>query len=267
MRQLNPVLIHGQFGTVVAILSSLAGRAFVLSFCGPDLLSGAPVWPIRRWVGHLLSNVAALRASAIICKSEELRQALWWRQDCAIIIPNGVDLHLFSPGSQDAARTELGWSLTDPTVLVVVRDDPKNKGLDLATSSVTAVRSSLPDVKLQVVTNVMHHRMPLYYRAADVLLCTSKVEGSPNVIKEALACNLPVVSVPVGDVQERLTGVYPSAIVPRHSSPISEAFLKILSHRQRSNGREQIRQLSLEQVAQKILEVYRLVLNSPVSRH
>jgi teichuronic acid biosynthesis glycosyltransferase TuaC len=106
--------------------------------------------------------------------------------------------------------------------------------------------------------------MPLYYRAADVLLCTSKVEGSPNVVKEALACNLPVVSVPVGDVTERLAGVYPSAIVPRAPKHISEALTKILSERKRSNGREQVRHLSLEHVAQKILQVYRSALNLPV---
>ncbi len=179
------------------------------------------------------------------------------------VIPNRADFHLFSPGPQNDARKELGWEILHPTVVIVVRDDPQNKGLPLAEASIKLVQSSLSNVQLQVITNVSHRLMPLYYRAADVLLCTSKVEGSPNVIKEALACNLPIVSVPVGDVPERLAGVAPSAIVPRDPQSICEALVKILSDRKRCNGREQVQHLSLEQVAQKILELYRSVMKFP----
>ena len=260
VRRLNPALVHGQFGTIIAILSVFAGRPAVISFCGPDLLGGAPVSFVRRWFGHLLSNIATLRASGTICKSEELRQALWWRKDRAVVIPNGVDLRLFSPGLQGDARMELGWDLTLPVVVIVVRDDPKNKGLALAKASIEYVQHYLPNVELQVITNVRHELMPLYFRAADAILCTSEVEGSPNVVKEALACDLPVVSVPVGDVSERLAGVQPSAVVPRDPKLIGTALGSILKNRKRSNGRDHVSHLSLEQVAQRVLAVYRTAL-------
>jgi teichuronic acid biosynthesis glycosyltransferase TuaC len=113
---------------------------------------------------------------------------------------------------------------------------------------------------LHVISNVEPIRMPLYYQAADVLLCASLSEGSPNVVKEALACDLPVVSTPVGDVPERLTGVSPSYIVSRDPRKFGEAVVNILQTRQRSNGRERIMHLGLDQVAIQILTVYQSVL-------
>ena len=122
------------------------------------------------------------------------------------------------------------------------------------------VRTHIPDSELHVVSNVEPDRMPLYYRAADVLVCASTREGSPNVVKEALACNLPVVSTPVGDVPERLAGVQPSAVVARDAKAIGEALVQVLLERRRSNGREHIASLRLENIAQRVLDVYRTVL-------
>jgi glycosyltransferase involved in cell wall biosynthesis len=119
----------------------------------------------------------------------------------------------------------------------------------------------LPNAELQLISNIPHHRMPLLYRAADVLLCASKSEGSPNVVKEALACNLPVVSVPVGDVSERLDGVHPSVVVERDPAVIGEALFEILLNRKRSNGREHVCHLALENIARQVINVYRQALN------
>ncbi len=261
VKRLNPDLVHSQFGTIVAIMGAFAGKPFVVSFTGPDLLAGAPVSGLRIRIGHALSNLAALRASGIICKSEGLRQALWWRKKTAVIIPNGVDFNLFSPGSRQEARKKLGWDLTCPIIIIYVRNIPKSKGLDIAEAALKIVHVSLPTVELQVIANVPHDTMHLHYRAADVLLCTSKYpEGSPNVIKEALACNLPVVSVPVGDATERLIGVHPSTVVTRDEKIIAKALIDILKERKRSNGRDYVGHLSLDQVARRVIDVYHLAL-------
>lgn len=261
VRQAAPDLVHGQYGTIVGLLSVFAGRPAVISFCGGDLQRGASVSYLRLIVGFLLSNLAALRAEGLICKSEQLRQALWWRKDLAVVIPSGVDLNLFSPGPQSEARKELGWDLENPVAIVNVGDDPKGKGIDLAQAAMKIARSRVLSAELHVISKVEPTRMPLYFRAADVLLCTSITEGSPNVVKEALACNLPVVSTPVGDVPERLAGVHPSDVVSRDPGEFGEALAKILLSRQRSNGRERMMDLGLDQVARQVLAVYQSVLN------
>jgi teichuronic acid biosynthesis glycosyltransferase TuaC len=249
VRELAPDLVHGQYGTIVGVLTVFAGRPAVVSFCGTDLQQGASVSLLRWLFGFLLSNIAALRAAGLICKSENLRQALWWRKSQAVVIPSGVDLNLFVPGPQNEARKELGWNLDNPIAIVNVRADPRGKGLDLAKAAMKFVSSRLPNAELQVISNVEPMRMPLHYQAADVLLCTSITEGSPNVVKEALACNLPVVSTPVGDVLERLAGVIPSYVVSRNPSHFGKAIVDILLTRQRSNGRERVVHLGLDQVA------------------
>ncbi len=198
----------------------------------------------------------------MICVSEELRQALWWRKSLATVIPDGVDLGLFSPGPQEAARKELGWERSHPVALLNVRDDPAAKGLDLAKAAMQIVRVRIPEAELRVIENVEPDRMPLLYRASDALLCLSLSEGSPNVVKEALACNLPVISTPVGDVRERLAGVHPSAVVERNAEAIGDALVQVLLTRTRSNGRERIAPLCLENTARNVAEVYRTALGA-----
>jgi teichuronic acid biosynthesis glycosyltransferase TuaC len=262
VRRLNPHLIHGQYGTIVGFLGVFAGRPTVISFCGSDLLPGAAVSILRKHLGFLLSNLAALRAQGLICKSEGLQQALWWRRCRAVIIPNGVDLSLFTPGPHDEARKKLGWDLRLPVVLMNVGNDPKRKGFDVAEAAMKAARSRVPEAELHVISHVEPSLMPLYYQAADVFLCASRYEGSPNMVKEALACNLPVVSSPVGDVPARLVGVHPSAIVPPDPNAMGEALAEILLTRARSNGREHVAHLALDKVAQRVLAVYQSVLAS-----
>jgi teichuronic acid biosynthesis glycosyltransferase TuaC len=260
VRRLNPDLVHGAYGTIVGLVAGFAGRPAVISFCGGDLQPGPSVSFVRGRLGFLLSNLAALRAKGLICKSEQLRQALWWRKSQAVVIPNGVDLDLFSPGPQNEARKELGWDLENPVAIFNDGSNPKVKGVDLAKAAMRLARAHVPNAELRVISNVEPIRMPLYYRAADVLLCASIMEGSPNVVKEALACNLPVVSTPVGDIPERLAGVYPSGVVSRDPRELGDALAKILLTRQRSNGRERIIHLGLDQVAGRVLAVYRSVL-------
>jgi len=260
VRKLCPDLVHGHYGTIVGLLVVFAGRPSIISFCGGDLIPGHSFSVVRVYSGFVLSNIAALRAKLLICKSESLRQALWWCKDRAVVIPNGVDLDRFCPGPQDIARKQLGWDQESQVVLFNAGSDPKRKGLNVAQEAMKVVRRQLPNAKLCVISDVKPDVMPVYYRSCDALLSASLSEGSPNVVKEALACNLPVVATSVGDVEERLAGVQPSAVVPRNAEAIGEALVKILLERKRSNGREQVANLSLEHIADRVIHVYQSVL-------
>jgi glycosyltransferase involved in cell wall biosynthesis len=260
VKHLKPDLVHARYGTLVAMLSVFSDCPTVITYQGSDLLSGeGGISRLRIAVGHFLSNVASLRADGVMCVSEELRQALWWRKGAAVVIPDGVDLNFFAPCPQKQARQKLGWDSERIVVLIDALVDPIRKGLDLARCAMQIVQRSIPKAEL-VVLQVPPEQVPLHLNGADVLLCASRQEGSPNIVKEALACNLPVVAAPVGDVRERLEGVFPSKVVPRQADSMAEAITEILLLKQRSNGRDHMLHLGLD-AARKVMEVYQQVLS------
>jgi len=108
--------------------------------------------------------------------------------------------------------------------------------------------------RLRTVSGVDHDAVPDYMNAADALLLTSHSEGSPNSVKEALACNLPVVAVDVGDVRERLAGVEPSRVAASDEELVggSSTFSNPASDRTAARPPE----VSIDRMADRMLEVY-----------
>jgi teichuronic acid biosynthesis glycosyltransferase TuaC len=271
IRRTQPDLLHAQYGTIVAALTVLTGHPTVITFGGGDLLpadfhSGGPdggralAWALswlRSFAGISLSHFAALFAVRTICVSEELRRSLHVRRRRASVIPRGVDLKLFSPGSREEARAALGWTADARIVLASGTGDRRIKGLDVATEAAAIASRTASDLELRVIRDIPPDQMPLIYRAADVLVFASRTEGSPNVVKEALACGLPVIGVHVGDVGERLHGVTPSATVARAPRAIADAIVEITRNPERSNGPQAVAALSLEKIRERILDVYR----------
>jgi glycosyltransferase involved in cell wall biosynthesis len=125
-----------------------------------------------------------------------------------------------------------------------------------------AAADALDDpVTFHSVSGVPHAEMPTYMNAADALLLTSNREGSPNTVKEAMACNLPVVATDVGDVAERLDGVSPAAVGETDAELIT-GLIEVLEADARSDGRDHVRDVSLESMAERIRTVYADVLRN-----
>lgn len=257
----QPDVVHAQYGSATSLVAVLAttGRPVVVSFCGSDLFGTPTVSRLRSEVSVLFSKVSSLLADAVICKSTELAHKLWVKRRVTVI-PNGVDMKLFAPVSRDEARSHLGWKAEEKVVLFNAGVNPLTKRLDLAESAASVAAEFLPGLRLEIMKGCPPERVPWLMNASDCLLITSDHEGSPNILKEAMACNLPVVSVDCGDVAERLEGVYPSCIVERDPARLAEALISVLAVKQRSNGREKIRMLSQESTACRIISLYRSLL-------
>ena len=212
----------------------------------------------RNTLAKFFSQLASLRASRIICVSDQLRRRLWWRRRDIAVLSDGIDLELFRPRDKQEARRQLGWDPDAEILLFTARNDPVGKGLDLAEGAAAVAAKSRPGVHLEVLRGkTPSEQMPLLYSAADCLLMCSRFEGSPNVVKEAMACNCPVVSVDVGDVTERLQHVTPSHITPRDPNAMGAAIVEVLAQAERSNGRQHILPLGDREIATQIVRIYR----------
>ena len=227
-------------------------RPVVLTLWGDDLLGD-------RLAGFQpeITKFCARRSDRIIVRSREMKDAL----PCdAAIIPSGIDMAKFKPMDRAEARATVGWNRTDRHVLFPYPEYREKKRYPVAVRVVEAVNDAIDEtVRLQQIDNADHEAMPIYYNAADVLLLPSLREGSPNTVKEAMSCNVPVVTTDVGDVRERL-GPVTNSYVCREDSELVDALLTVLDTDARSDGREHVEDVSLERMGERIVELYESLL-------
>lgn len=261
---LSADLIHAHYGYCGWLARSQLKKPIVISFMGDDVL-GTP--DEQGQVGLLSRGVVradrwlARKVDAVIVKSAEMAQVV--APVPAHVLPNGVDLEAFYPLDRREAKASLGLVACKRYVLFPGCPGEPRKGFALAQAAVraAALRMAEPP-ELLPLWGVPPERVPLYMNACDVMVMTSFLEGSPNVVKEALACNLPVVSVPVGDVPELLNGVVGCAVCPRDAEALAGALVGVLNRAQRTDGRAVLvaRGLDLESVAQKLVDIYKNIL-------
>ncbi len=245
-------LVHLNSGMIAPLGLLQPERPIVLTLWGDDLIGD-------RLYGYqpAITKFCARRSSSVIVRSAEMEEAL----PCdGHVIPSGVDMSKFAPMDRTEARERVGWSRNDRHVLFPYPPAQTKKRYPFAKEIAARADEALDEsVNLQVVKDVPHERMPLYYNAADVLLVPSLREGSPNTVKEAMACNLPVVSTDVGDARERL-GPVSNSYVCSDDSGLEDALVSVLETGERSDGREHVRELSLERMGERLISIYESVL-------
>jgi teichuronic acid biosynthesis glycosyltransferase TuaC len=265
----QPHLVHVMYGGVMAneVTRAIADRPTVVSFCGSDLL-GEPLSGIRRKLlaryGVIASYRAARRTCGIVVKSKNLQDALPEDADRSKvrIIPNGVDLERFRPLDQDECRERLGWGARRFHVLFPTNSGDPLKRPELAKAAVEAANHSGVQAEMHQLQGVPHAEVPIWLNASDVVFLTSVHEGSPNIVKEALACNVPVVSVDVGDVRERIQGIEGCYLAAPELGDLAAKLQMVHAGPRRVVSRTKMQELSLERVALQLKEFYSEVLVS-----
>lgn len=240
-------LVHAQFGHSGALSVTPKKIPVVIQFRGSDLQGG------RLW--RAVSRYGARKADANIVVARRMGAYLPRPPDA--VIPSGIDFDLFRPIPREQARARLGLPQAGKLVLFVGGPDRRAKRHRLAKEAVGMV----PGATLLSVSGVDRTTIPFYMNAADALILVSLWEGSPNVVKEALACNLPVVATDVGDIRERIESVAGCCLCEGDSpEEIARAVVDVLSRDARVDGRDSVRGLADGQLAQQVIAVYREVL-------
>ena len=266
VREKSINLIHAHY-TYCGFTSLIANTKLpiVLSLMGSDLL-GSPNQKgqikLRGKFDRLLSHFIVNYVDSVIVKSHRMKVQLNPKVPVNII-PNGVNFNTFSVTEKSKARYELGLSQDYFYLLFLGRQNNTVKNYPLAEKSVKIFinKYRLNNILLLTPFGISQETVSKYMNACDVLLFTSFWEGSPNVVKEAMACNLPIISTDVGDVKEVINDTRNCFVVSFSENIIAEKLESIYSNRERSNGREKINHLRNDVIAKKIIRIYEKILN------
>ena len=239
-------LVHGHYGLIGTIACIQRKVPVVITFHGSDI-------NLLRIRIISLIGMAFARKNTFV--SDKLLIKFFVSRN--IVIPCGIDLDKFYPIQKAIARKELGFGQNDKLVLFTSHFSNQVKNYTLAKKGIDLLK----DVKLVELKDYSREQVNLLMNACDCLLLTSKHEGSPQVIKEAMACNCPIVSTKVGDVEWIISSAENCFLVDFDAIEISKAINYILVKRNRSNGRDFIQRFDNKLIAQSILNVYNHIKN------
>jgi len=272
VRELNRILaakkhdiVHAHYGLSGIPACVQRHCPVVVSFCGDDLLgtsNGKGDYTFKGRLTVLAGQFVAHHADAVIVKSDKMLERLSSASARAktVVIPNGVDFELFRPIDRLEARKKLGLEPFKKYVLFAGSPEAPVKRFDLADKAVELLRGSFPNVEIIVLHRKPQAEVPVYMNACDVVILTSDSEGSPNVIKEAMACNTPIVSVDAGDAWQLIGGAEQCHRAEREPGDLASKVKRVLQAAEPSDGRRRIGHLELSAVATRVIGVYDTVL-------
>lgn len=248
-----------------AAVLSFPRQPVVLSLMGDDAngtYTGPGAISYKSQYLKLLTYAIQPFVASIISKSKNIEVSVF-RKKISYLIPNGVQIERFNdvPGG---CRDELSLNSGKKYILYLADKKNKNKNYQLVKNALSFINRS--DVEILAPFPIRHEQLIKYFNAADVFVLSSFMEGSPNVVKEAMSCNCPIVSTDVGDVKWVLgdtEGCFLASFDPVDFAEKITMALDFASETGRTRGRNRILALGLDSdtIARKIITVYRKVIN------
>ena len=244
--EFQPDLLHAHYGLSGLLANLQRTVPVVTTFHGSDVHS--------RGLNLLISKFTARYSAYNIFVSPWLLELTGYRGENKSVIPCGVSTTTFFPMERAEARIQLGWDANDTYVLFAGAFENEVKNSALAKAAISLV----PNTKLVELRGYNREQVNLLANAANCLLMTSHREGSPVVIKEAMACGTPIVSVNVGDVKELLAGVDNCYITTYDANEIATKIQQAIALKSKTNGPKCIidKGLSNEIIVHNILNIY-----------
>lgn len=239
-------LVHAHYGYLVGWVARMQWRRpVIVTFRGSDLMR-----PSERRISSFLARVV----DDVIVMTREMKDILGSSE--AHVIPYGIDLAIFKPQGRDVARQALGLPAEAPLILFPYRTDRVMKRFELVREATELLKAEFPSVMVLTIAEESNIRVAQYMAACDLMMLTSSREGAPVAIREALACNLPIVSVDVGDVADVIQGVEWCSIVNDDPPALAASAASILRSGERSNGVEHAAKLDIMHAAAAVGDVY-----------
>ena len=242
-------LIHAHYGLSGLLATLQLSVPVVITFHGSD---------VNMEKNYMFSRIASRLSTTNIFVHQDLSERLKIYRDPLNIIPCGFNKNLFFPIPKDKARRILKWKKNTHYIVFSSAFDNKIKNVQLAWSAT----SDMHNCKLVELKGYGKEEINLILNASDLLLVTSLSETGPIIVKEALACNCPIISTNVGDVQKLIRNVQNCYISEYNPEDIKKKINLVLRNNKRTNGEQAIKNFNLENIAHKVIDVYKTTLNN-----
>ena len=258
IRSLKPDVVHAHYG-LCGLLAGLQRKVpVVTTYHGSDI-NEKKVLPFSKVAMKLSKwNVFVSEKTMQIVLGMEAPSNLPQKGRHCVLIPCGVDLSETQLTSREMARQRMGLAIDKKYVLFAGAFDNPVKNAGLAKEAMMLI----PEAELLELKGYTREQVTLLMCAADALLMTSHTEGSPQVVKEAMACGCPIVSVDVGDVRWVTAEVAGCYIAERNPDTIAARLREAMAFGSRTEGLERIQELGLtnDRVAEKLMTIYQSVI-------
>jgi glycosyltransferase involved in cell wall biosynthesis len=246
----QPDLIHAHFGLCGALCVMQTKVPVVITCHNGETLSKS---------ANIISSLAVQRAKHTICVAQHIYDKLYLKPKNYTIKPCGIEVT--EVVNKDIAKQKMGLPNDKYNILFGGSFSNLRKNVALANAALEILHRD--DINLIEMMGFNREQVTLLYNGCDMLLLPTKSEGSPQVLKEAMAYNCPVVATDVADIAYLLDGVSNSYVTSFDPQDVADKIIRVLECGQRTNGRERIEKLKLEnsQVAKTIYSIYQQVLS------
>ncbi|MCH7973583.1 MAG: glycosyltransferase [Bacteroidetes bacterium] len=258
IKQLKPDILHAHYG--------LSGLLATLQFKVPVIVTYHNGEILNKKI-NLLSSLSVLLNKYSIYVAEHIRKKMYIKTKKKYqFIPCGIDLNTNIVIDKNEALSRMSLDKTKINILFGGAINNERKNYKLAASALEILSKEYNNLKLIELKGYNRSKVVLLLNACDLALLPSKSEGSPQFIKEAMACNCPIVATDVGDVKEVIgntDGCYLTSFDSLALADKIKLAFEFVRVKGKTNGRERVIELGLDSdtVVKKIISIYQNVLN------
>ena len=250
-------IVHGHYGLWCLVARMQWTTPVIAAYLGDDLLgtvtadesiSKKSLFVVR------VSQWLCRHVEVVTVKSEQMKKASLTED--AVVLADGINFDLFQPMPRAEARTLLGWDSSKYYVVFANNPTIPVKNFKLAKAAIERLYERGMEAELVVATGLPQSKVVQYINASNALILPSIAEGAPNVVKEAMACNVPVVATNVGDVEQVIAHTEGCTVCTRDADAMAEGLEKALLHAERTTGRADILQSDHMVTLKHVLAMY-----------
>lgn len=253
IKEFQPDLIHAHYGLsgITAVLQSKV--PVVTTFHNGETLS---------FSSNILSSLFSLRTKFMVYVAQHIYDLAYLkRKKNYVILPCGVDLHECVITDKEIARKELGFLPNKKYILFGGAFENLRKNYPLLKEGIDLLKRD--DIEVLEMKGLSRLQISKILSACDLFALPTKSEGSPQALKEAMACNCPIIATDVADIKHLLGNLEGHYICTFDPKDVAEKVEKALAFNSRTKGRERIIELGLTNdiVAKKLIEIYKNILS------